>query len=486
MAKSRAPTQLHCKILVGLLGLISLFLLSVATCAQTKTVTVESGSGAPGTIVAIPITTDSADNVAGFQFTLQFDPQVVTVTEVLPGSLISGKSEWTFNWNVASSTPNQLGVLAYTNPPAPLSGSGELAKVRFQISSQASPGTQVSLVPSDLILVDGSPQPQSLPAIGTAGTLTVSPPPVVRILTGPSVVNIASYRATITWTTDVPSSSSVTYRLEAGGLSTTVTGSDNVTQHVVVLKGLSPATKYAFTVTSGAPNYSPVTSAERSFQTLPPTKVAVGDLTVSPGQTALVQVTLTQTLGINLAQARLTLQKDPNNLGQDAVLIGVAPGSLVPSGVSLNFTPNPIPWGGTHSIKAGWQLPSGQIVSGAGSILVFSLKAPGGSALGDRFTLSLTEVRLSDETGTDMPVTLRNGTLTVAVVLGDADGNGRFEVSDIIQYLKVYLGLMPVTDQILLSGDVRPRPGTGGRSQGDGRLGAEDLNALLRIFLNLE
>lgn len=486
MERLRAPAQLYCKVSVGWLSLLSLFLLPIAVYPQTKTVMVGSGGGPPGLTVAIPITVDSADNIAGFQFALQFDPRVVAVADVLLGSLVSGKSEWVLNWNIPSSTPNELRVLAYSNPPTPLTGSGELIKVNFQVSSQASPGTQVNLTLSQIVLADGSPQPQSLPATGVAGTLTVSPPPRVQILTGPLVVNVASYRATVNWITDVPSSSIVTYRPEAGGSSITVTGPDNVTQHSVVLKGLSSATKYLFTVTSSVPNYLPVTSVERSFQTLPPTEVAVGDLTISPGRTALVQVTITQTTGVNLAQARLTLQRDPNNLGQDVVLTGVALGSLAPPGTPLNFTPDPIPAEGTNSLKAWWQLPNGQSLSGVGSILVFSLKVPEGSALGDRFTLSLSEVRLSDETGTDMPIVLRSGTLTVAAILGDADGNGRFEALDMVQYIKAYLGLIPVTDQILLSGDIRPRPGVGGRSQGDGRLGADDLNSLFRILLNLE
>jgi hypothetical protein len=101
--------------------------------------------------------------------------------------------------------------------------------------------------------------------IGVAGT------------TGPSVTAVAATgsgtSATVTWTTNVASTSVVQYGTSAGSLTSTATGPSNVTAHSVTLTGLSPATQYFYRVTSadaaGNSVTSPVTTASAASFTLP-------------------------------------------------------------------------------------------------------------------------------------------------------------------------------------------------------------------------
>ncbi|HEY3283872.1 MAG TPA: hypothetical protein VGN26_16520 [Armatimonadota bacterium] len=72
-----------------------------------------------------------------------------------------------------------------------------------------------------------------------------------------------------------------------------------------------------------------------------------------------------------------------------------------------------------------------------------------------------------------------------SALLGDANGNGRVEVSDVILLMGILLGLSPLTYQALEAGDLAPKVGTAGKPQGDGRISIADVTLLLRQVAGL-
>ena len=69
--------------------------------------------------------------------------------------------------------------------------------------------------------------------------------------------------------------------------------------------------------------------------------------------------------------------------------------------------------------------------------------------------------------------------------MGDLDGDGTLAAGDISQALRFYLGLAQPTGAQLKAGDVLPNPTVDGRNIGDGVIGAEDVNWIIRRWLNL-
>jgi subtilisin family serine protease len=67
---------------------------------------------------------------------------------------------------------------------------------------------------------------------------------------------------------------------------------------------------------------------------------------------------------------------------------------------------------------------------------------------------------------------------------GDVNGDGKINVSDAIQIMRMAVGLQPITDLSLA--DVAPLPGTGGRPYGDGKVTVSDAIRVIRKSLGLE
>jgi len=101
----------------------------------------------------------------------------------------------------------------------------------------------------------------------TAGT--------VKIVRGPFIQSTTGTSARITWWTNIPAPSTVSYGI--GTPSLLVGESPNVQQHVMLIGGLQPGSTYAYTVTSGAVSSGPwsFTTARSAGSTY--TFSAVGD-----------------------------------------------------------------------------------------------------------------------------------------------------------------------------------------------------------------
>lgn len=63
-------------------------------------------------------------------------------------------------------------------------------------------------------------------------------------------INVYKIYATIRWTTDASADSTVLYGTSPGFVTNQVSAVNNVTDHFVVLSGLTPSTQYYFDVTS--------------------------------------------------------------------------------------------------------------------------------------------------------------------------------------------------------------------------------------------
>lgn len=155
----------------------------------------------------------------------------------------------------------------------------------------------------------------------------------VKITKGPQAINITATEATIIWSTDVKSDSTVHYGLdETFGLSEKV--DELVTEHIVTLKNLKPNTEYKYQVISTGPGLDPVTSEILSFKTAPPAvKITAGPSAI--GITAnsaiivwetdilsdsVVEFGSTQKLGLKVSDARLVTR-------HRVVITGLSPGT---------------------------------------------------------------------------------------------------------------------------------------------------------------
>jgi hypothetical protein len=109
-------------------------------------VQVGSVEGRQGEALRVPITISNAMGVAGFQFTLTFDPSVAEVREVYKGSLTEG-------FTLVRNINNKEGWVKVTASSAKgVSGSGEIAVIEVKLVGR--PGSSTSLSIKDLKLND--------------------------------------------------------------------------------------------------------------------------------------------------------------------------------------------------------------------------------------------------------------------------------------------------------------------------------------------
>jgi hypothetical protein len=115
---------------------------------------------------------------------------------------------------------------------------------------------------------DGNQFRMQLAELGVYGVADTTPPAVTAVAASGSGTS-----ATVTWTTDEASTSVVQYGTSAAALTSTATGTSNVTAHSVALTGLTAGTQYFYRVTSadaaGNSVTSPVTTGAPATFTMP-------------------------------------------------------------------------------------------------------------------------------------------------------------------------------------------------------------------------
>jgi hypothetical protein len=126
-----------------------------------------------------------------------------------------------------------------------------------------SPSTQYSYTVEafDAAANDSNP---SGPATVTTPAAVANPPVISQIATS----NVTTTAATVSWTTDIPSSSQVLYGGNATYGQSTTLDSTLVTSHTQTLTGLTPGTTYHFAVQSAGSAGGPATSGDNTFSTL--------------------------------------------------------------------------------------------------------------------------------------------------------------------------------------------------------------------------
>ena len=115
----------------------------------------------------------------------------------------------------------------------------------------------------------------------TVTTPASTPPPVISNVS----VSPAQTTATVTWTTDKPSSSQVAYGTTTAYGSATPLDSTPVTAHSQTISGLTPGQLYHFSVSSTDGSGNTASSADSTFTTLAPAPLAI-DVQVSTHTTS--------------------------------------------------------------------------------------------------------------------------------------------------------------------------------------------------------
>jgi hypothetical protein len=130
---------------------------SFTTATAAVAVNISDTTVWKGSRVDVPVTIGDITNrnVLAFQFTLTFNTpnNILSAVDVIASGTLSGASGWTLVPNISS--PNKIIVGAFGAQP--LSGSGILMKIRFNVDSTAVQGQYSDLKFSDFIINSGTP-----------------------------------------------------------------------------------------------------------------------------------------------------------------------------------------------------------------------------------------------------------------------------------------------------------------------------------------
>ncbi len=144
----------------------------------------------------------------------------------------------------------------------------------------------IPIVNDDSMAVTAVVMATSTPGGGGGGGGIFQPPTISNI----QVINITPNSARITWTTNEPSNSSLSYGFDLAHASGTVSDGTFLTNHSLDVTGLDPNTTYHFVVSSMNSSGLTSVSADQTFMTL-------GDL-VAPVVTNVQAVNITDTSAI--------------------------------------------------------------------------------------------------------------------------------------------------------------------------------------------
>jgi hypothetical protein len=109
---------------------VTILLAVAANCLQAASVTLvaPSGHGSVGTEFKAPIAARGAEGLGSFQMELVYDPALVQPLEVEEGTLVGGAM---VAFNVIE--PGRLRIAVAGNPRTPITGDGELLRVKFKL-----------------------------------------------------------------------------------------------------------------------------------------------------------------------------------------------------------------------------------------------------------------------------------------------------------------------------------------------------------------
>jgi hypothetical protein len=146
------------------------------TIGIARTLSVPGAQGAPGSTVTIPVMLSDGANVSALQFTLSFNPAILTPAPnpVALGSLVP--SGFTVNANTATAGQITVVISPPVQTPLPMfrSGSGSVVTIAFRVASGATPGATSPLTLSNISASDRNANAVAIAAQnGTFTVLTV-------------------------------------------------------------------------------------------------------------------------------------------------------------------------------------------------------------------------------------------------------------------------------------------------------------------------
>jgi len=271
----------------------------------------------PGETLWLPIQVSevSGQNILSWSLTLAYEPTVLAFRTA------SSTNSLTAAWGEPHWTVIDGQVVIQMSGGEALQGSGALVNVAFDVSPTARIGGQTRLEFLNVLFNQGTPH-----AIATGATVRILDRTAPKILSGPTVENLAPRSATIVWQSDEPSTSILEYGATPS-YGSVMRDEALVVSHRLLLTDLMPGTGYHYRVGSvDSSGNGPTYSADASFTT-PPEQITVTlrDTASPPGSEFLLPLLVTETTGRGIRWLSLTLTYDPKllfatGLSQNATL----------------------------------------------------------------------------------------------------------------------------------------------------------------------
>ncbi|MBI3939213.1 MAG: hypothetical protein HY315_00125 [Acidobacteria bacterium] len=319
-------------------SLILLFLvLAPSSAFSQKVLSVTSQSAAAGSSVSIPVQLNDGSGIAGLQFILIYDSTVLSYpagASLTPGTLITDHSM------VANGATAGRVSVAIASANSLKSGAGTVVLIPLVVNNQIAPGTQTSLILSDVSAFNSSGS--SVPLERQGGSVTVS---------GASTTTTTATTTTTTATT---------------------TGSTSTTSATT-----TPATSSTTSTTS---------------TTLPPTSsrsLTLGNKSTAPGSTVSIPVLLSEGSGVAGLQFILSY---------DAAVLSYPSGASLTPGTLI--TDQSIVANGAFPGKVSVVLVSANsLKSGSGTVVSIPLVVGRQAGAGSQTFLRLTDILAFDSSG---------------------------------------------------------------------------------------
>lgn len=234
-----------CRLAVSLL-----LLCAIVPAAFAVDISASHESAGLGETVVVPITIGDpvGQGIVGISLTVTYDPSLLSVIVDNQGFTVSASfgadapADWFLEQNEIA--PGQLELAMAADFDTPLDTPGELLTIAFVATDTLATASAVSPVALTAQFNEGA-----VPATSTDGSVTIAMD--VSAISDVLVSNHSNGSARITWWTDAPASSEVSYGLSPGDLSMSATGDASAVIHVVELSGLTADTDYYFSVRSG-------------------------------------------------------------------------------------------------------------------------------------------------------------------------------------------------------------------------------------------
>jgi uncharacterized protein (TIGR03437 family) len=348
MSSNAELLRRYAKVLVGSVTLLVLLAWQAdqaKSVAQTaRVVRVVNSSGPAGGVARVPVVIESQGDEVGLQFTLNFNPSLLTFQRAEAGS--DAQNNQFFETNQSQIGQGRVGVLLLLRNPLQ-AGSRQLVMIDFQIAGGASSGQSAPLTfgnePIRQRVIDANAEPLLASFVG--GEVAITPPPCT--------LEITSFN---------PTSGSAGTNVTITGRGFTGVNSVKFANNVTATFNVNSDTQITVTVPSGAVN-GPITISK------PNCPDAQSNTIFTVGPTPLTRAVRIVCLlgatrgGTLVLPIELVSQGDENGLGfsfsfDPAVLSNprVTLGADA-SGALLNVNPSRV---GQGHLGLGLALPSGQ------------------------------------------------------------------------------------------------------------------------------